>query len=186
MILQFLTFTDDGGIKPVRASGTRWITHKLSSMKRIVSNFGAYAHHLATLSEDSSVKSTERAKLRGYYLKWTHAKYVLGCALFIDLLTPCSIFSKVMQCDEIDIVAALTSLLKTLREVEKLASKPLHQWATYSTTCSKFIRQHSTSTDTTEYDYQIQKVKCFNTADEYFIAHYNDYCKGVSQCINLD
>jgi len=27
---QFLTFNDDAGIKPVRASGTRWITHKLS------------------------------------------------------------------------------------------------------------------------------------------------------------
>ena len=76
------------------------------------------------------MKSTDRAKLRGYYLQWAHAKYILGCALFIDLLTPCSIFSKVMQSDEIGIVAALTSLLKTLCEMEKLAYKPLSQWAT--------------------------------------------------------
>ena len=177
---QFLTFTNDG-IKPVRASGTRWITHKLSAMKRILSKFGAYTQHLSTLSEDSSVKSTDRAKLRGYYLQWTHAKYILGCALFIDLLTPCSIFSKVMQSDKIDIVAALTSLLKTLREMEKLASKPLSQWATYSTTCAKFVKEGSGST--TEYYYQVQKVKCYVTADEYFVAHYKDYCKGVSQCI---
>ena len=127
------------------------------------------------------MKSTDRAKLRGYYLQWTHAKYILGCALFIDLLTPCSIFSKIMQSDEIDIVAALTSLLKTLREMEKLASKPLSKWATYSTTCAKFVKEGSGSI--TEYYYQAQKVKCYVTADEYFVAHYKDYCKGVSQCI---
>ena len=26
-------------------------------------------------------------------------------------------------------------------------------------------------------------MKCYVTADEYFVAHYKDYCKGVSQCI---
>ena len=180
---QFLTFNDDAGIKPVRASGTRWITHKLSAMKRILSKFGAYTEHLSTLSEDSSVKSSDCAKLRGYYLKWTHAKYILGCALFIDLLTPCSIFSKLMQSEEIDIVAALTSLLKTLREMEKLASKPITQWATYSATCAKFVTEGSGSASTSEYYYQAQKVKYYVNANEYFVAHYKDYCKGVSQCI---
>ena len=86
-----------------------------------------------------------------------------------------------MHSDEIDIVAALTSLLETLREMEKLASKPLSQWATYSTTCVKFVKEGSGST--TEYYYQAQKVKCYVTADEYFVARYKDCCKGVSQCI---
>ena len=61
--------------------------------------------------------------------------------------------------------------------MEKLASKPLSQWATYSTTCAKFVKEGSGST--TEYYYQAQKVKCYVTADEYFVAHYKDYCKGV-------
>ena len=52
-----------------------------------------------------------------------------------------------MQSDDIDIVAALTSLLKTLQEMEKLTSKPLSQWATYSTTCAKFVKEASV-TDT--------------------------------------
>ena len=128
---QFLNF-DDNGVKPIRASGTRWVTHKLCAMKRILSKYGAYSHHLAALSVDHSIKSVDRAKLKGYYLHWTNAKYILGCALFIDILTPCSIFSKVMQDDEVDIMAALTSLLKTLREMETLSSKPLTQWPTYS------------------------------------------------------
>lgn len=87
---------DDAGVKPVRSSGSRWVAHKLNVMKRVLSNFGAYTNHIAALSEDSSVKSDDRAKLKGYYSKWIEAKYLLGCALFVDLLTPCAIFSKCM------------------------------------------------------------------------------------------
>ena len=37
--------------------------------------------------------------------------------------------------------------------VEKLTSKPLSQWATYSTTCAKFGKEASGSADTSEYYY---------------------------------
>ena len=57
------------------------------------------------------VKSADRAKFKGYLNKWTNAKYLLGCALFADLL-PSSIFSKCMQADEMDILGALTNLLR--------------------------------------------------------------------------
>jgi len=113
---QYPTFTGDG-IKPVRAGGTRWISHKLSAMKRILSKFGAYIQHLSTLSEDSSVKSIDHAKLTRLTLSQL----------------------------------ALTNLLKTLCEMKKLASKPLNEWATFSTTCAKFVKQGSGSMDTTEY-----------------------------------
>ena len=43
----------------------------LSAMKQVISKFGAYTNHITTLSEDSSVKSTDHAKLKGYYSKWT-------------------------------------------------------------------------------------------------------------------
>lgn len=36
----------DSGVKPVRASGTRWIAHKVSAMKRIVDKYGVYVQHL--------------------------------------------------------------------------------------------------------------------------------------------
>ena len=54
---------DDNGLKPVRASGSRWIAHKVNAMTRVVSKFGAYTCHLAALSEDSSVRPPDRAKL---------------------------------------------------------------------------------------------------------------------------
>ena len=51
----------DGGVKPIRASGSRWISHKLAALKRVLSKYGAYTHHLAALSKDSSLKSSDRA-----------------------------------------------------------------------------------------------------------------------------
>ena len=146
---------NDAGVKPVCASGSRWVVHKLNAMKRVLSKFGAYKNHLAALSEDPSVKSSDRAKLKGYYRKWIQAKYILGCALFVDLLSPCAIFSKCMQSDEIDILGALTGLLKTLKETNKLASKPLDQWPTYAATIRKVTEEDGSKV------YQCQELKRF-------------------------
>ena len=44
----------EGGIKPVRASGSRWVSHKLIAIKRIISKYGAYTSHLLALSEGDS------------------------------------------------------------------------------------------------------------------------------------
>ena len=106
-------------------------------MKRILSKYGAYTSHIASLSTDPSVKSADRAKLKGYYQKWTNAKYLLGCAFYVDLLVPCTILSKVMQFDDLDILSTLTSLLKSVKELEKLNSTPLDKWPTYASTLSK-------------------------------------------------
>jgi hypothetical protein len=121
---QYIQF-DDAGIRPVRASGSRWVSFKLSALKRVLSKFGAYASHLIALSEDASVKAVDRAKLRGYCTKWLNAKYVLGCAFFSDLLSPCAVLSKVLQNDSLDILGAFTSLLRTEQELNKLSSKSL-------------------------------------------------------------
>ena len=74
---------DDAGIRPVWVSGLKWVTHKLNVMKRVLAKFGAYTNHLTALSEDSSVKPSDRAKLQGYCRKWVDAKYLLGCAFLL-------------------------------------------------------------------------------------------------------
>ena len=94
-------------------------------MCRVLSKYGAYTSHLATLSEDSSVKSVDQEKLKGYLRKWTNTKYLLGCAVFIDVLTPCAILSKTMQNDSLDIMEALTYLVRTIQKTSKLSSNPL-------------------------------------------------------------
>ena len=173
---EFFDF-DSGGIRPIRACGSRWISHKLNAMKRILSKYGAYTQHLAALSEDSSIKSTDRAKLQGYYKKWTQGQYVVGCAVFVDLLTPCAIFSKVMQVDEIDILGALTSLMKTIKETDKLKSRPLKEWPTYAALKKKLKREDG------KIEYQAQELRPFKVGDSYYTEHYQDYCSKVTGCI---
>ncbi len=106
-------------------------------MKRVLSRYGVYTMHLAALSEDNTVRPADRAKVKGYHCNWTDAKYVLGCALFIDLLGPCAILSKNMQNNDLDILAALTGLLKSVSEINKLKSMSLSEWPTYSATIEK-------------------------------------------------
>ena len=88
------------------------------------------------------------------------------------------IFSKSMQNDEIDILGALTGLLKTLKENDKLASKPLDQWSTYAATVSKCTTEEDGSTV-----YQMQKLKRYSEAESYFSSNYEEYCHNISQCI---
>lgn len=134
-------------------------------MRRILSKYGAYTNHFIALSHDHTVKSTDRAKLHGYCNQWVDAKYLLGCVVFIDVLTPCAIFPKVMQSDELDILAALTSLLQTIKETEKLSSLPLVQWPVYSATLKKLEEENG------------KKV------DQYYARHYEEFCVKVKECL---
>ena len=59
---------EENRVKPVKASGSRLVTHKLNAMRHILSKLGAYTSHLAALLEDHSIKSTDKAKFRGHKL----------------------------------------------------------------------------------------------------------------------
>ena len=60
--------------------------------------------------------------------------------LFVDLLTPCSILSKVMQHDDLDILSVITSLSRSVKEIKKLSTTSLDVWSTYATTLVKCTR----------------------------------------------
>ena len=169
--------SDEGGIRPVRASGTRWVSHKLSAMKRILSKYGAYITHLTTLTEDTSVKPADRAKLTGYVKKWLDAKYLLRCAVFIDLLTPCAIFSKTMQFISLDTLGTLMSLLQTVKSTNKLSSASLQHWPTYSSMLRKINEEKG------KFSYQCQVLKNFSEAKCYYENQYSEYCVQVIDCI---
>ena len=55
----------------------------------------------------------------------------------MDLLTPCIMLSKVMQSDDLDILTVLTSLLRSVKEVDELSSTHLDRWPTYAATLLK-------------------------------------------------
>ena len=123
------------------------------------------------------MKSADRAKLVGYMKNWLDAKYLLGCAVFVDLLTPCAIFSKTMQFDSLDILGALTSLLHTVKSTNILSTGSLQQWPTYSATLKKVTEENG------KFSFQCQVLKSFSEAKCYFENHYQDYCDKVTNCI---
>lgn len=82
-----------------------------------------------------------------------------------------------MQSDDLDILAALTSLLRFMNDVDKLSSTPLDRLPTYATTLQKCTENDSATF------YQSQELKQFVTAKAYLISNYKNYCSKVSHCI---
>ena len=149
------------------------MSHKLNAMKCVLSKFGAYTSQLKALSTYISVKSVDCAKLQGYLRKWVDAKYLLGCAFFINLLSLCAIFSKVMQEDDLDVLGAFSSLIRTIKEVNKLSSKSLEQWKTYYTMLSKL----------SDNSYQCQELRNIMEAKSLYESKHDKYCTAVTTCM---
>ena len=82
-----------------------------------------------------------------------------------------------MQYDHLDILAALTSLLRSIKEIDKLNAMPVSQWPTYASTLSKC----TTTAGNTEC--QSQHLKRFDAAKSYYASHSSAYCTKVSECI---
>ena len=116
-----------GGNRPLRACGTRFVTHKVSALGRVIDRFGAYLAHLVALTEDSSVTSSSRQKLKGYIMRWHNSKVILGCAIFHHLLQPVAHLSKVLQQDQLCVVQAIEVLMKTKKNLDKLKSTPFEE-----------------------------------------------------------
>ena len=49
--------------------------HKVAALQRMIS---VHLSHMINLTEDSSVKSVDRQKIKGYVLQWQDAKVLLG------------------------------------------------------------------------------------------------------------
>ena len=77
--------------------------------------------HLISLTKDTSMKSDERACIKGCFRKWVQYKYVLDCALYVDILKPASILSLCLQDTELDVVAGIKSILNSSAALKNLA-----------------------------------------------------------------
>ena len=59
----------DKGNKLIHACGTRFIDHKVAAINRFIDHFRAYLSHLCSLTEDNSITSADKQKLKGYISK---------------------------------------------------------------------------------------------------------------------
>ena len=108
------------GNRPLQACGTRFVAHKVAALGCLIDRYGAYLAYLTSLIEDPKVKSVDKEKLRGYIRKWHDSKMLLGCALFHNVLKPCTTLCKVLQEDEVCMVGVIESLLKTKKNLDSL------------------------------------------------------------------
>lgn len=119
-----------GGNNPLRACGTRCVSHKVAALERIIDRFGAYLSHMIAMTEDASMKSNDRQKVKGYVLKWQDSKVILGCALFYDLLRPYATLCKILQEEQVCVIRTIEALMKTKKSLDKIKDTSFEELST--------------------------------------------------------
>ena len=91
---------EDNQVKPHRATGTRWIAHKLEALHNMLDKYGLYMQHFENIIADTS-KQTDKAKLKGKRRQFQMAEILVFSALFFDFLEPAKSLSLTTQKEEI-------------------------------------------------------------------------------------
>ena len=110
------------GVRPLKATGTRWTDHKIAAMGRVIEKFGLCTQHLQH-SIDTAKKSQDCATLQAEFTKLINAKFLLRCALFTNVLAEAKHFSLITQEQNIDIICILDSVKNTRYNYERLLKK---------------------------------------------------------------
>ena len=92
--------------------------------------YSTYISHLIALSEDMSLKSEDRARLKGYVQKSTHAKFLIACAMYTQVLKPPSILILSLQGSDVDIVFGIKQLWKASTTLASMVKQDPLQWPT--------------------------------------------------------
>ena len=167
----------EGGSRPLRACGTRFIAHKVAALGRLIDRFGAYLSHLTAMTEDSSIKDVDRQKFKGYIQKWQNSKVLLGCAFFHDLLKPSAILSKILQEDELCVVRAIESVLKTKKSMDKMKVTVFEELPTVKKVLTRVQHEHGSVT------YQAAELKMYDQALVFLKTHYEEWVEAVEGCL---
>ena len=70
------------GTCPLRAHRACFVIDKIETLYRMIDGYVAYMNHLVTLTEDCTVKSSDKQKLKGYIKVWKNSKVLLGSSLY--------------------------------------------------------------------------------------------------------
>ena len=110
------------GMRTLKASGTRWIDHKIGAMGGLIEKLGLYTMHLQNVIT-ATHSSKDRSTLEGKFKKMFDAKVLLRCALFKDVLADIKIFSLLMQNQNIDILKIFEAVESTKNSYQPLRKK---------------------------------------------------------------
>ena len=116
----------------------------------------------------------DKEKLRGYVRKWRDCKMLLGCALFHDVLKPCAALCKVLQQDEICVVGAIESLLKTKKNFDSLKATTFENLPVVK----KVIKKEDGIVM-----YQQAELTNYDGAIAFLRSHQAEYMEAVQNCL---
>ena len=179
---QFVMYS--AGVWPLKATGTRWIDHKIAAMGRVIEKFGLYTQHLQH-SVDTAKKSQDRATLQGKFAKLINAKFLLRCALlFTDVLAEAKHFSLITQEQNIDIIRILDSVENTKLNYEHLLKKLRKNPAyVFQLSTVKLVTEEMESNDEDgEPMYQNQKVQFYSREKRFIEDHIVQIVERVVSC----
>ena len=172
------------GVRPLKATGTRWIGHKIAAMGRVIGKFGLYTQQHLQHSIDTAKNSKDRATLQGKFTKLINAKFLLRCALFTDVLAEAKHFSLITQEQNIDIIRILDSVENTKHNYERLLKKLRKNPAyVFQLPTVKLVTEEIESNDEDgEPMYQNQKVQFYSREKRFIEDHIVQIVERVVSC----
>ena len=110
------------GMRTLKASGTRWIDHKIGAMGGLIEKLGLYTMHLQNVIT-ATRSSKYRSTLEGKFKKLIDTKVLLRSALFKDVLADAKIFSLLTQKQNINILKIFEAVESTKNSYQRLRKK---------------------------------------------------------------
>ena len=153
-------------VKPHRATGTRWIAHKLKSLKNYIDKFGLYIHHIENIPADTT-KKTDKATLDGKYRLLVNTKTFLLSCLLVDLCEPARNLSLETQKDKNNLIKTMSVIEVTKNRYERLKNKlSTDSKLIFEFPClEKVLSEISLAQE--KYCYQNIELQSFNEAKSY-------------------
>ena len=102
---------------------------------------------------------------------------LLGCAYFYDLLRPLSVLCKALQADEVCVVRAMESLLKTGAAIERVRETAVEDLPTLKKVCSRVKQEGST------YTHQGADLTGYTEAIAFLAAHHQEHADTILACL---
>ena len=162
----------EDGLRPVKATGTQWINHKLCAIEWLVDKFGLYCQHIQHAIPEIK-NSKDRATLQGKFEKLIDTKVLLLSEFFSDILSAAKAFSLATQKSDINIIAIVENSELTKLGYEKLLKKFKDNPEVIFTdlpTLSAIIKEIEGNEDE-EPIYQDQKLKYYTREKLYLKNH---------------
>ena len=168
---------DEGGVKPKKSSGSRWISHKLAAMKMCLDKWGVYIQHLETMTEDETITSKEKAKMKGYLKRWKSSRMPLLLSLFIDILTIPSILSLTFQKETIDPVQTVRAFKKVKERLVQFEKKAFEKLPNVTNFLSKIKEVNG------QFFYQNVELSSFERQKVSVESKKKEYTDKIRQCL---